>query len=1080
MAVPRAGADSADPDPRVPQRRAAGYIGAVPIASSIEEGLAAVRSLVAQFAENETHYASKDFDETSTREQFINRLFEALGWDVLDAAGLGAQREVVFHPRVVDELELTGEESWDDDLSEEQLAEREPVARVPDYAFRLDGAPQFFIEAKRAGVSVDSRPPAFQVKSYAWSQHVRVGVLTNFRRLRVFECLVRPAYDQPDAGLLGGLSLDYTEYEAAWPRLWGLLSREAVVGGSIEALGRAPRGSLRVGDAFLEELTQWRETLARDLAARNRDLNRWELAEATQRILDRLIFLRVCEDRTVEQSVVLRRYARRQDAYHELCIEFRRLDEVYNGALFAEHFSERLEVSDGVIQRLIERLYFPFSPYRFDVIGVDLLGAAYERFLGKELSLDARGRVTLEDKPEVRHAGGVYYTPRWVVDEIVAGCLDPLLDGRTPRTAANLRIVDPACGSGSFLLGALDYLIRWHEDYYAQNPHEDQDRHHPARDGSIRLTSDAKAALVTQNLFGVDIDPQAVEVAQMSLYLKILEAETGATLHHQIRLFPGPYLPSLSNNIRCGNSLLAQDDVPSRLLFDDDLRRRINPFDWRDAERGFGKVFDERGGFDAVIGNPPYTRVQVLRRMRAEEAELYEQNFITAEGSYDIATLFVERGLTLLRPRRREAKDRGGRLGFIITRTFCETDSAAPLRSLLSDGQHVEEIVDFGSGTVFEEASAYTLLLRATAAPSQELVLTRVPPPPSPEALTSARAEQSPLTATIPPASLGGEKSWPLMLPAEQALLDRLAAAHPSLGEVTGDDVFQGVITGADGIFRCNDVGPHPQDAQLRMVVPQSHGAADPIAIEREVLRPVVAGSNDLHRFRWTPSAEWVIFPYERVQPTDRYVGMTASGMKKRHPHAYAWLERNHEALKARAPQSRSAPWTDENWMLYSRRQNLERFGEPKVLVPYMVKELCAVADGSGHYFVNVTTGGYGLGSSPRFDMEPEYLAALLNSELLSWALKRYSRAWRGDYYGARKGNLVRLPIAIPAAAARAALVAAYDQCRLAAEAVDSARSDMDRGSLGRLYPRAVQDFDRLVFETYAITADELAAVRSA
>lgn len=114
---------------------------------------------------------------------------------------------------------------------------------------------------------------------------------------------------------------------------------------------------------------------------------------------------RVCEDRTLEQTVVLRSYARRADAFHLLQTEMRRLDTVYNGALLAPHFSERLEVSDEVIQRLIERLYFPYSPYRFDVIGVDLLGAAYERFLGKELTLDERRRVRLEDKPEVRHAG---------------------------------------------------------------------------------------------------------------------------------------------------------------------------------------------------------------------------------------------------------------------------------------------------------------------------------------------------------------------------------------------------------------------------------------------------------------------------------------------------------------------------------------------------------------------------------------------------------------------------------------------------------------------------------------------------
>ena len=1048
-------------------------------ARSVEDGLELLRGLVARFAANEAHYLSAEFDETSTREQFINGLFDALGWDVLDGAGLGAQRDVVFHPRFVEEPELAGEAGWDDDLSEEELAEREPVARVPDYAFKLDGRTRFFVEAKRAGRSVETRASAFQIKSYAWSQHVRVGVLTNFRGLRAFNCTARPTYGDAQAGLIDGLDLNYTDFEEAWPKIWSLLSREAVEANSIDVLGSPARGAVRVDEAFLAELTEWRERLAGDLLARNPDLGRWELSEATQRILDRLIFVRVCEDRTVEQSVILRRFARRTDSYRHLCSEFRRLDEVYNGALFTEHFSERLEVSDGVIQRLIERLYFPFSPYRFDVIGVDLLGAVYERFLGKEIRVDERGRVALEEKPEVRHAGGVYYTPRWVVDEIVAGALQPLLDGRTPQTAGNLRIVDPACGSGSFLLGAFDYLIRWHERYYADNPKADPrgQRHYVDHDGSVRLTSDAKADIVEKNLYGVDIDPQAVEVAQMSLYLKILEAETDATLHQHMRLFPGPYLPSLAKNVQCGNSLLGLADVPAELLVDEERRRRINPFDWRDERHGFGGIFAERGGFDAVIGNPPYTRVQALRRFRAEEADLYERTFSTAVASYDIATLFVERSLGLLRPQR--SGDRGGRLGFIITRTLCETDAAAPLRQLLSDGRHVAEIIDFGSGIVFEDAGAYTLIIRATALANRRLTLTRVPPPPSAEALAAARASGGSLSAELSPAALGGADPWPLTLPAEQALLERLGVQHPSLREITGNDVFQGVITGADGVYRCTDAGP-AADPALRLVIPKTQGDdCEPILIERESLRPVVAGSNDLHRFRWTPSSEWIIFPYERDHNGERYRGTTSSRFTDRFPRAFDWLLRHKEALMARSPQAPSTPWNDENWLLYARRQNLERFGEPKVLVPYMVKELCAAADPGEHYFVNVTTGGYGLGTNPEFDLDPEYLAALLNSELLSWALKRYSRAWRGDYYGARKANLVKLPIAVGGAGERAAISAAFQACCATAGDLDSAVSDHDRVTLERIYAQAVDRFDALVFAAYDVGTEDLAVLRS-
>jgi hypothetical protein len=1040
---------------------------------SSEEGEQGLRLLIERFAANEPYFRTRDFDETSTREQFINPLFDLLGWDLLDAAGHGPDREVVFHPRLVEHSQAAGAEEWDEDLTEEELAAREPVALIPDYAFRVDGVTRFFVEAKRAGVSVDTRAPAFQVKSYAWSQRGRVAVLTNFRQLRVFETTARPVYNQADAGLLIGV--DYTEFEANWERLWNLLSREAVIAGSVERAGRQRRGALRVDEAFLNELAGWRERLARDLATRNPDLDVWGLGEATQRILDRLVFLRVCEDRTVEQQVVLRRYARVTDAYRQLRTEFGRLNLTYNGALFAPHFSERLEVSDEVIQAFIESLYFPYSPYRFDVIDVDLLGSVYERFLGQELTLDSHRHVDLVDKPEVRHSGGVYYTPKWVVQQIVERTIGPLLADRTPRAAEQLRIVDPACGSGSFLLGALDYLISWHEEYYTANPDADRDRHRPGLGDRRLLTSDAKASIVSRNLFGVDIDPQAVEVAQMSLYLKILERETGASLHEQHRLFAGPYLPALTENIRSGNSLLAPGQVPDQLLFDVDLRRRINPFDWHDTERGFGAVFTERGGFDAVIGNPPYTRVQVLRRFRREESALYAEAYSTAAASFDIATLFIERGLSLLRPSR--GRDRGGRLGYIVTRTFCETDAAAPLRELLAAGRRVNSITDFGAGLVFEGVSAYTVLLNLTREPNPTFKLTRVPAPPSLSALVSAELPNSPLAATISAAELDAEP-WPLMLPVERALLDRLAAAHPSLRAVSGDQIFQGVITGADPIYRCADVGPHPSDPSLRLVKPPALERPDPIAIEREVLRPVVAGANDLHRFRWAPSNEWIIFPYERNTETEAYQPMSAARFGQRFPLAYAWLNSHREALLARSPQT-GTTWSDQNWPAFSRRQNLERFAEPKVLVPYMLRELCAAPDPGAHYFVNVTTGGYGIGLNPEYAITREYLAALLNSELCSWALRRRSRAFRGDYFAGRASNLRLIPIAITANDTQNELVAAYERCVQAAGATDTATGEHDEELTARIYDQSVRSFDDLVFGLYGITDDERRVIRS-
>jgi hypothetical protein len=268
--------------------------------------------------------------------------------------------------------------------------------------------------------------------------------------------------------------------------------------------------------------------------------------------------------RNVEPTIVLRRYARLNDSYRALCAEFRRLDAVYNGQLFAAHHSERLEISDGVIQNIIAGLYaMDGSPYRFDAFKADFLGKVYERFLGKQFVIEG-DRAVLVDKPEVRHAGGVYYTPRWVVDHMVAAVLDPLLEGRTPVKVASLRLLDPACGSGTFLLGLYDRLIHWHEDYYSANPTKDGDRHYEDRTGRRRLTSDFKGQIAVNNVYGADVDAQAVEVAQMSLYLRILEEETSATLVAQPRLIEGARLPSLSKNIRADPVVLGAGRVEHR------------------------------------------------------------------------------------------------------------------------------------------------------------------------------------------------------------------------------------------------------------------------------------------------------------------------------------------------------------------------------------------------------------------------------------------------------------------------------------------------------------------------------------
>ena len=1040
----------------------------MPVAASKDEGLAQVRLLVQSFAANREHYRSRDFDETSTRTAFIDRLFEALGWDVTSAA---PDREVVFHARTSYAGTAAGEDEWDSELTPEQLDARAERTDIPDYTFSLAGQVRFCVEAKRPHAGIKGKDSTFQVKTYAWNRYLPFSVIPDFARLRVFATTQRPDRNRPNSGLMPGFDLSHTDYEANWDLLWGLLSRPAVLAGDAELAAKrvAPRGAITVDESFLRDLALWREELGQDLLVRHPDLTAYELDEATQRILDRLVFVRVVEDRNVEPNVVLRRYARLTDSYRALCGEFRRLDAVYNGQLFAEHHSERLEVSDGVIQRIIAGLYaVDGSPYRFDVFKADFLGKVYERFLGKEFVVDG-GKAVLTDKPEVRHAGGVFYTPRWVVDHIVASTLDHLLDGRTPKYVSGLRLVDPACGSGTFLLGLFDRLIHWHEEYYTSNPTKDRNRHYLDRQGRCRLTSDFKGRIALSNIYGADIDPQAVEVAQMSLYLRILEEESAATLFSQPRLIEGARLPSLSRNIRAGNSLIETADVPPELHADFDTRRAINPFDWADDARGFGAVFKDGGGFDAVVGNPPYTRVQALRAFHPAATRLIEQKYATATAGFDLANVFTERALALLRPA--SGKGPGGTLAFITSRGFTETDSGQPLRELLSTGRRIRSIVDFGAGRVFAEAGAYTVILTAGAKAQAEWRLTRVPDPPSREQVTAALRSDL-LTATLPAGGLDGQP-WTLSLPAEDALLRRLSAAHPTLGSVSGDSIFQGVITGADSVFRAHDAGPDPEDPSRRLVSPfAAEPGAAPLSFESSLLRPVYAGRSDFRPFQAGPSQQWIVLPYRTPNAGGPMVLLPFGEIQQEAPGIAAWLSSNKTTLAARA-----GSWTDHNWHSYSRRQNLEKFAEPKTMVPSMLDRLCAVHDIEGHYFVNVSTGGYGIGNDPSLGADPQYVAALLNSTLLTWILKRMSRAWRGGWFEARKGNLERLPIAVPDAAEQQRIVALHAQV---AAAVAARTADPDAAGTARVADVATSSFDHAVYRLYDLSFAEMDVLTAA
>jgi len=420
---------------------------------------------------------------------------------------------------------------------------------------------------------------------------------------------------------------------------------------------------------------------------------------AVQMTIDRIVFLRICEDRGIEKEGQLKALLNETPIYEHLCELFIEADKRYNSGLF--HFESekgqssqpddltlKLKIDDKALKEIINDLYYP-SPYVFKLIPTEILGQVYERFLGKVIRLTAGHQAKVEEKPEVRKAGGVYYTPTYIVDYIVKNTVGKLLEGKTPREAAELKIVDPACGSGSFLLGAYQTLLNWHTSYYNDNEPEKHAKGgspaiYRAQGAEWKLTTSEKKRILLNNIHGVDIDAQAVEVTKLSLLLKVLEGESQESMGKQLSFLKERALPDLGRNVQCGNSLIGQDYTADRQMsmdfMDEEERQRVNAFDWKAA---FPQVF-ARGGFDAVIGNPPWGADLDLR-----DIEYIKNNFDVAKTpAIDSYAVFIECGFKKLNPH--------GLLGLITPDTFLRKNELLPIRSFFLNKTSIKELIETG------------------------------------------------------------------------------------------------------------------------------------------------------------------------------------------------------------------------------------------------------------------------------------------------------------------------------------------------------------------------------------------------
>lgn len=629
-----------------------------------------------------------------------------------------------------------------------------------------------------------------------------------------------------------------------------------------------------------------------------------------------------------------------------------------------------------------------------------MLGEIYEQFLGDVITVNGE-TVEIVNKPEVRESGGVVPTPGFIAEAIVDRAIGPAIIGKSPAELDGFTVADICCGSGIFLLAAYGVLLDYYLSWYLENDRETYIGSHiyEAGAGQWRLTFDEKRRILLEHLRGVDIDPNAVEVAQFSLLLKLIEDESAEALKAFVEGRKTPALPSLDDMIRCGNSLVSTAEWEAAYgRISSAIREKVNPFSWGEEFR------DEMGcgGFNVIVGNPPYIRIQNMVAYSPEEVTFYQnQNspFRTAQhNNFDKYALFIERCLELVKG--------AGRVGVIVPHKFMTIQAGRSLRWLLSGGRYVEQVVHFGVKQVFGQGTSnYTCIMVLNRTGCESVQFEKA------GTLETWRYGQHGAITDIPAEELT-EETWAFSDEEVRILFNRMRDEHPGrLSEVA--EILVGVQTSADNIYIL-----HPSDKDADTIMCEWNGRE--WRIERDILRPCLHDAV-LQAYARPEANAWIIYPYELVANAKGRVRahvIQPDAMAVRYPGCWAYLNARREELEGRNITGGTV--AEQQWYQYGRSQSLTKFDTPKIILPVLSVEPRYAYDETNTLFTGGGNGPYYMVRT-RDDMtvSNHYLLAVLNHPLSEALVRTNTSTFRGGYYSHGKQFIENLPIPKPEDAAQ-------------------------------------------------------------
>lgn len=921
--------------------------------NSIMSTIHILQNLVNRFLEAKKEGNLEGASEATMR-TWIDELLSVFGWNVQDT-------HQVFTERTLDKKER------------QKLKAIGSTNVRPDYTLVNGKVPLVFVDAKSLDVNIEtSKDVAFQIRSYGWSIGAPFSIVTNFEELAIYDCSYMPRIDD-EASYARHFYATADEYVEKFNTLDTFLSRSNVLAGNVKFVQQ--KGNA-LDENFSKMLGETRITFAKAIMKNNKIESVDVLSYYVQTIINRILFIRVCESRGLEVDGLLNKFAKGNFWEEFKNSSYGDFYNHYDGPMFKKIPSlQSLQIDNGVFESFLANLYYP-SPYCFDVIPLKTLSDIYDLFLGYQLIVDG-ANVTDELKAEFKKSNGAVTTPEALVNQVIE-CTIPFntINNLSIAQIFNLKIIDIACGSGVFLVGAYDYLIKQIEKKLERKQDCDPDLYADLEYPVLNINGRRK--LINNCIYGVDINPEAVEVSKMSLCLRLIDNYSPEDFD-TVGLLGSQILKGIGANIRCGNTLVGTDIEQNFPAIADNMRelQETNAFDW---ESSFPDVF-EKGGFDFVVSNPPYVEVKNynvgLPHMAAYIKKFYSSS---KNGKIDLAIPFIEKGINLL--------NANGRLGFIVQKRFFKTEYGKGLRKLLTTRKLLNGVHDYEETDLFAGRLTYVAIVVCDNNSANNNHVWYYNSYSNNTMLLSADA----LSGT----------PWNFENAQMNALRLRLTKSLGTLEDVC--NVKVGVQVLWNDAFQI-----HVDKIENELIY--GHSVIDKhIVIEKEACKPLLCNEHfaPLTKRDYTTYA---LFPYD-VTDDGVVTELSINDIEDRYPYAYNYLTKHKALIKSNVqtlPEKNKSYNAAEHWHLFTRANNHGAVYK-KLAVPMtaqypqaaVITDSHVYCDNANMFFVQV----------PDMTEEKLYaLSAIINSTIFCAFARSIANPQQGGYYKFNKQFLNPVPV---------------------------------------------------------------------